>query len=131
MKSPDSATRAMRFEADEKQRKVQDLEQMIHEFEQVASDLDRQIQAEEERTGVRDTSHFSYSTFARSAAQRRDNLRASAAGLKDRLDAAVRERDEFLEQMNRAAAVEQRPGGGGGGGRSRGRNTGTHSPQHR
>lgn len=99
----------MRFEADEKVRKVSDLEQMIREFEQVAVDLDRQIQAEEERTGVRDPAHFNYSTFARSAAQRRDNLRASAAGLKARLDAAVRERDEFLEQMERLASVEQRP----------------------
>lgn len=99
----------MRFEADEKARKVADLEQMIREFEQVAADLDRQIQAEEERTGVRDTAHFNYSTFARSAAQRRENLLASAAGLKSRLEDAVRERDEFVEQMNRLASVEQRP----------------------
>lgn len=110
MKSPDSATRAMRFEAEEKVRKVTDLEQMIREFEQVASDLERQIQAEEERTGVRDPAHYNYSTFARSAAQRRENLLASAAGLKASLEQAVRERDEFLEQMDRMSSVEQRPG---------------------
>ncbi|MCC0008784.1 MAG: flagellar export protein FliJ [Hyphomicrobiaceae bacterium] len=109
MKSPDLASRALRFEADEKVRKVSDLEQMIREFEQVAIDLDRQIQAEEERTGVRDPAHYNYSTFARSAAQRRDNLRASAAGLKSRLGDAVRERDEFLEQMERLSSVEERP----------------------
>lgn len=121
MKSPDSTTRAMRFEADEKTRKVSDLEQMIREFELVATDLERQIQAEEERTGVRDASHFAYSTFARSASQRRQNLLASAAGLKARLDQAVRERDEFLEQMERVANVEQRPSStnSGRGGRSR------------
>ena len=62
----------MRFEADEKSRKVSELEDMIREFEQVASDLERQIQAEEERTGVRDPAHFNYSTFARSATQRRE-----------------------------------------------------------
>ncbi len=109
MKSPDTATRAMRFEADERMRKVSDLEHMIREFEQVATDLERQIQAEEERTGVRDKSHFNYSTFARSAALRRENLLSSAAGLKTRLEDAVRERDEFLEQMDRIASVEQRP----------------------
>ena len=108
MKSPEFASRAMRFEAQEKSRKVEDLEHMIHEFEQVASDLERQIKAEEERTGVRDQAHYNYSTFARSAAQRRENLLASAAGLKERLDNAVRERDEFLEQVDRVSAVEPR-----------------------
>lgn len=129
MKSPDAAARAMRFEADEKARKVADLEHMIREFEQVANDLERQIQAEEERTGVRDASHFAYSTFARSASQRRENLLASAAGLKGRLDAAIRERDEFLEQMARTTAVEQRPASGSS--RNRSRTPGTQSNQLR
>ncbi len=111
----------MRFEADERVRKVNDLEHMIREFEHVAADLERQIQAEEERTGVRDAAHYNYSTFARSATVRRENLLASAAGLKTRLEDAIRERDEFLEQMNRLASVEQRPNATGPsrGGRSR------------
>ena len=54
----------------------------------MAADLDRQIAAEETRTGVKDPAHFSYSTFAKSASQRRDNLRASADGLKAKLEAA-------------------------------------------
>jgi len=112
MKTPDSAIRALRFEADEKARRVADLEQMIREFEQVAADLERQIKAEEDRTGVRDTSHFAYSTFARSAAQRRENLLASADGLRGRLDAAIRERDEATEHMTRASASEPRTSNG-------------------
>lgn len=112
MKSPEAAIRALRFEADEKARRVEDLEQMIREFEQVASDLERQIQAEEDRTGIRDTSHFAYSTFARSAAQRRQNLLNSAQGLRERLEAAVRERDEAIEQMSRVNVGEQRPASG-------------------
>jgi hypothetical protein len=91
-----------RFEADEKARKVADLEHMIREFEGMASDLDRQIKAEEDRTGVKDPAHFAYSTFAKSASQRRDNLRASADGLKTKLEAAQRERDDALEQATRA-----------------------------
>ena len=102
MKARESALRLKRFAADEKQRKVADLEHMIREFDGMASDLDRQIKAEEDRTGVRDPAHFSYSTFAKSASQRRDNLRASADGLKAKLEAALRERDEAVAQVARA-----------------------------
>jgi flagellar protein FliJ len=102
MKARESALRLKRFEADEKARKVADLEHMIREFEGMASDLDRQIQAEEERTGIKDAAHYNYSTFAKSASQRRDNLRASVDGLKAKLEAAERERDEALEQAARA-----------------------------
>ena len=108
MKARETAARLKRFLADEKARKVSDLEQMIREFEAVAFDLDRQIKAEEERTGVRDASHFAYSTFAKSAAQRRDNLRASAAELRLKLEAAVHDRDEAAAQNARAAASEPR-----------------------
>jgi hypothetical protein len=102
MKARESALRLKRFEADEKARKVADLEHMIREFENMAADLDRQIKAEEDRTGIKDPAHFAYSTFAKSASQRRDNLCASADGLKAKLEAAQRERDEALEQVARA-----------------------------
>ena len=61
MKARETALRLKRFELDEKARKVADLEQMIREFEAIASDLDRQISAEEDRTGIKDTKHFAYS----------------------------------------------------------------------
>ena len=108
MKARESALRLKRFEADEKARKVADLEHMIREFENMAADLDRQIKAEEDRTGIKDPAHFAYSTFAKSASQRRDNLRTSADGLKAKLEAAQRERDEALEQMSRADIPETR-----------------------
>ena len=108
MKARETAARLKRFMADEKARKVSDLEQMIREFKGVAFDLDRQIKAEEERTGIRDANHFAYSTFAKSAAQRRDNLRASAAELRVKLEAAVKDRDEAAAQHARAATPESR-----------------------
>lgn len=108
MKPRETALRLKRFEADEKARKVADLEFMIREFENIASDLDRQIQAEEDRTGIKDPEHFSYSTFAKSASARRDNLRSSAGELKGKLDAAIKERDEAAEQLTRAATAEPR-----------------------
>jgi flagellar FliJ protein len=111
MKARETALRLKRFEADEKARKAADLEHMIREFETIASDLDRQIQAEEDRSGIRDPHHFAYSTFAKSASQRRDNLRASIAGLRSKLEAAVRERDEAAEQATQAPPTPLRVSG--------------------
>lgn len=108
MKPRDTALRLKQFEADEKARKVADLQMMIRDFETMATDLDRQIRAEEDRTGVKDASHFAYSTFAKSAAQRRDNLKASADELKAKLDAAQKERDEAVAQLTRVGTGEQR-----------------------
>lgn len=93
--------RLKRHEVEEKSRKVEDLQRIIREFDQMAADLERQIQIEEDRTGVRDQSHFSYSTFAKAAAQRRDNLRQSTEGLREKLASAVRERDDTMEQFSR------------------------------
>ena len=100
MKSRESALRLRRFEAQEKARKVLGLEQMIKDFEVMAVDLDRQVQAEEDRTGVKDTGHFNYSTFAKAASQRRDKLRASIDDLRVQLETAMRERDEVGLEVN-------------------------------
>ena len=104
MKSRETAQRLKRFEAQEKARKVLGLEQMIKEFENMAVDLDRQVQAEEDRTGIKDVAHFNYSTFAKAASLRRDKLRASIDELKAQLEAAVRDRDEVGSEV-----VEQAP----------------------
>ncbi len=108
MKSRETALRLKRFEADEKSRNVLDLEAMIRDFEVMAHDLQRQIQAEEDRTGVRDPKHFAYSTFAKSAGQRLSNLDASIVGLKEKLDAAVKDRDNALEQADKAQDTTER-----------------------
>ena len=99
MKAREAALKLKKFDAEEKARKVADLEQMIRDFEQMAGDLDIQIQAEEDRTGIRDRNHFAYSTFARSAVQRRENLQASIDDLRVRLGEAVAERDEALSEI--------------------------------
>jgi hypothetical protein len=106
MRSRETALRSKRFEADEKARKVQALEQMIHDFEQMASDLERQVHAEEERTGVRDRSHFAYSTFAKAANLRHENLLASILGLRNKLADAVRERDEAQAEIAASESAE-------------------------
>jgi hypothetical protein len=108
MKARETALRLKRFELDEKARKVADLEQMIREFENIAVDLDRQIHAEEDRTGVKDPKHFAYSTFAKSASQRRDNLRASIGELRGKLEAAQQDFDDAKNQLARAATDQPR-----------------------
>ncbi len=101
MKSRDSFVRVKRFELDEKARRVAELQHMIRDFEQLAADLDRQIAAEEDRTGVKDMAHFAYSTFAKAALQRRDNLMSSAAELRTKLESAEKDHDEARAQLAR------------------------------
>ena len=111
MKARESALRLKRFEADEKARKVADLEHMIREFENMASDLDRQIRAEEDRTGIKDPAHFAYSTFAKAAIARRDNLLASAHDMKDKLEAAQDALAEAVEDLKKVELLDQREHG--------------------
>ena len=108
MKSRDSALRAKRFEVAEKARKAEDLQYMTRDFESMAADLQRQIQAEEDRTGVKDPAHFSYSTFAKAAALRREKLMVSVTDLKAQLDAALAAYDAAREALSVMEADEVR-----------------------
>lgn len=101
MKTRDAALRLKRFELTEKARKVASMEAMVMDFEHMASDLMRQISAEEERTGVRDCLHFAYSTFAKSARVRRSNLLVSVADLKLKLDTAKREHAQVASELSK------------------------------
>jgi flagellar protein FliJ len=108
MKSRDAAVRAKRFELTEKSRKAEDLTGMVRDFESMAGDLERQITAEEERTGVKDATHFSYSTFAKAATLRRDKLLVSVADLKSQLEAAVEAQAVARESLEALEADEAR-----------------------
>jgi hypothetical protein len=108
MKPRESALRLKRFEATERSRKVVDLETTIRSFEQMVGDLDRQIASEEDRTGVKDITHFNYSTFAKAAVQRRDKLKTSIADLRVQLEAAVLARNEAADTLAKAEAGEGR-----------------------
>ena len=108
MKSRDSQIRLKRFHADEKQRQVAQMETMIAEFERMAKELDDQILAEQERSGIHDAGHFAYPTFAKAAMQRRDNLKVSADDLKAQLAAAQAERDEAVADLEKAEAIAER-----------------------
>ena len=87
MKSRDGLIRLKRFQVREKRRQVAQIEAMIAEFERMAKDLNDQVVAEQERSGIKDTAHFAYPTFAKAAIQRRNNLLASVEELKGQLAA--------------------------------------------
>ena len=108
MKSRDAVSRLKRFEVEEKQRKVAEIETMIGDFSQMAQDLDRQIAIEQERAGVSDTNHYAYPTFAKAAIQRRDNLLASTADLEAKLSAARATLAEAFEELKKIELLEER-----------------------
>ena len=108
MKSRDALSRLKRFDVDEKQRKVAEIESLIGDFNQMANDLDRQIAIEQERAGVSDTNHYAYPTFAKAAIQRRDNLLASVADLEAKLASARETLGEAFEELKRIELLEER-----------------------
>lgn len=108
MKSRDSLLRLKRFQVDEKRRQVTQIETMIVEFERMARELNDQILAEQERAGIHDIAHFAYPTFARAAAQRRDNLVASAGELRDQLTAAQDDLAIAVEELKKFELLAER-----------------------
>jgi flagellar export protein FliJ len=111
MKSRDTLIRLKRFQAEEKRRRVAQIEAMIAEFARMASDLDREIALEEQRNGVTDMSHFAYSTYARAARVRRDNLNQSTEDLRPQLEDAKARHAEALEELAKAQSLENREKG--------------------
>lgn len=108
MKSRESLIRLKRFQADEKRQQVAAIDSMIADFERMAGDLDAQVEAEQERTGISDVAHFAYPTFAKAAMQRRDNLLASAGELREKLEAARDELAEAVEELKKIELIEER-----------------------
>jgi phage shock protein A len=89
MKSRDNAVRLKKFQIEDKRRQVGQIEAMIEEFARMIGDLDQEIEAEHRRTGIDDAKHFAYSTFARAAVQRRQNLQNSVDDLQSQLTTAT------------------------------------------
>jgi flagellar protein FliJ len=108
MKSRETLIRLKRFQVDEKRRKVAQIEVMIAEFERIAGDLEREINAEQDRAGIHDPAHFAYPTYAKAAMQRRENLRRSAAELKLQLEEAKGALAEAFEEMKKVELLDER-----------------------
>lgn len=111
MKSRDTLIRLKRFQAEERRRRVAQIEAMIAEFTRIAGDLDREIAAEEQRSGNANPAHFAYSTYARAARGRRDNLTHSADELRGQLEEAKALHAEALDEVSKAQNLEGREKG--------------------
>jgi flagellar FliJ protein len=108
MKSRETLIRLKKFQVDEKRRRVAQIEAMIAEFERMAAELDREIQLEQERSGIHDPAHFAYPTYAKAAMARRDNLRRSADELRSQLDDAKAALGEAYEELKKVEMLDER-----------------------
>lgn len=108
MKSRDTLIRLKRFQADEKRRRVGQIEAMIAEFSRMQGELDREIATEEQRSGNADPSHFAYSTYARAARGRRDNISNSANELRAQLEEAKAQLEGAIEELAKVQNLEGR-----------------------
>jgi flagellar export protein FliJ len=104
----ESLIRLKKFQVDEKRRQVMQIEMMIADFERMASELDQQIEIEQQKTGISDVAHFAYSTFAKAAIARRDNLLNSARDMKVTLENAQDALAEAVEDLKKVELLDQR-----------------------
>ena len=108
MKSRETLIRLKRFQVDEKRRQVVQIETMIAEFDRIASDLDREIQVEQDRAGIHDPAHYAYPTYAKAAMTRRDNLKRSADELKGQLGDAKAALGHAFEELKKVELLDER-----------------------
>ncbi len=108
MKSRDTLIRLKKFQVEEKRRRVRQIETMTAEFSRMIADLEREIATEEKRAGIGDPHHFAYPTYARAAAQRRDNLKRSIAELGTQLGEAKSALDDAAAELQKNESIEGR-----------------------
>lgn len=104
----DSLIRLKKFQVDEHRRALSQIEMMIADFERMAAELDQQIELEHSKTGISDASHFAYSTFAKAALTRRDNLMKSADDMREKLESAQDQLAESLEELKKVETLSER-----------------------
>jgi flagellar FliJ protein len=90
------------FEIAACRRKIAQTRAMIADFERLAAELDREVRAEEDRTNNRDPRHFAYSTLAKAASLRRDNLMHSIEQLRLQLRTTQAALEVALERSRSA-----------------------------
>jgi len=100
MKSRDTLIRLKKFQVDEKRRRVRQIELMTSEFTRMIGDLDR--------AGITDIHHFAYPTYARAAAQRRDNLKRSIADLTAQHDEAKAALEDAQAELQKYESIDGR-----------------------
>ncbi len=108
MKSRQSLIRLRRFQVEEKQRQVNEIEMMMRDLQQKQFDLHEQVRFEQERSGIVDISHYAYPTFAKSAKDRADNIQVTIDGLQGQYDLARNDLAESFEELKRVELLEEK-----------------------
>jgi flagellar FliJ protein len=72
------------FAAEQERRRLSRIEMMIGELLRSVAALEDEIAAEERRVRISDPRHIAYSTYARAASRRRDNLVRTIGELRQR-----------------------------------------------
>lgn len=103
MKSRTSLIRVQRFQVQEIQRRVADLEQMLDDFRREQEELEKRVRYEQQKAGITDEGHFAYPTYAKYASMRSDNLTQSIEELSRQVDA---ERDRLADAFEELKKVE-------------------------
>jgi flagellar export protein FliJ len=108
MKSRETLVRLKKFQVDDKRRQVVQIEGMIAEFERMSNDLEREIQVEQDRSGIHDPGHYAYPTYAKAAIVRRDNLKRSTDELRAQLTDAQEALAEAFEELKKVELLDER-----------------------
>lgn len=108
MKSREGLMKLKRFQVDEKRRQLSQIETMIADFQTMADELNAQVTAEQKRTGIEDITHFAYSTFAKAAKQRHDNLMVSIEDLDKQRGLAEDALKEALAELKKVELLAER-----------------------
>jgi len=74
----------------------------------MATDLEREIQTEQDRAGINDPTHFAYPTYAKAAIQRRENLNRSSDELKGQLEEARGHLADAFEDLKKVEMLDER-----------------------
>jgi flagellar protein FliJ len=112
MRSKSTVLKLQRFKYEDHRRQVAEIETMIAEFQRKQGELDKQVEIEEQRTGVSDPNHFNYSLTAKSIRNRRDNLNKSIADLQEQALEARARLDESTAELHKAEALAAKLEGG-------------------
>ncbi len=116
MRSKSTVLKLQRFKYEDHRRQVGEIEAMIAEFRRKQDELDKQVQIEEQRTGVSDPNHFNYSLTAKSIRNRRDNLNKSIADLQQQCHEARARLEESTAELHKAEALAGKSDAGSDGG---------------
>ncbi len=108
MKSRENIIQLKKFQVDENKRSIEQIEAMIADFDRMAQELMTQIESEQSRTGITDSNHYAYSTFAKAAVERHKNLQDSIAGLKEQQEKAQGALEESLAELRKYEKIEER-----------------------